>query len=932
MRPLADIDPDEPPFEPGYLTGLVDPAMPPTKRRFAMAELVGRFHENTTGEPLDAAGKLAMADPVLAIFDDSALEEADLANAEKLGEFHDRAAAHYQNAAELYQILAKSWPAYVREQGEMEAMARRVALLNALTDLWTQEPPDHPVIIAGSTGTLKATARLMACVAKMPDGIIVLPALDKRVRDVSWDKITDDHPQNSLHRLIRTIEIERGDVDDWDRTERDGNLDARGRLIAEALVPVEDTADWPQRIESLRSPYAGGDFFEDAISGLSLIEARTEEEEALAIALAMREVLQTPGRTGALITPDAALARRVKSRLRRWGVDVDYSQGEPLEETPLGGFLAAILALAADIHAPVDLAELFKHRLTGLGRDPAEIARAWRALETQFFRGVRPRPELYSDHELIRAMLNSFEPLHNLNLQGLASVPEWARSLVSTAEILAATDQHSGRARLWVEDAGEKAAKLLEELIAFGDLIGPTDLAGFARLLGVLMRGRVVRPRYGTHPRLQILGPLEARMLSADLVILGGLNEGVWPSAPPKLPFLSRDMRRALGLSLPERRFGLAAHDFSVLAAGPRVLLTRSERSDGAPTVASRWIWRLKTLITGALGKEMARSRLNGSAPYLAWARALDESGAEEIEAARRPEPVPPLSARWPKGKRQLSITQIKTWIRDPYSIYAGKILALTKLDPLDAEIGGREYGNAIHAAVEQFTKTHMKFLPENAPARLAQLLADQLIDHGFENSELSREQVRLGRLATELAAHMSEQRAAGTVPVGVECWGKIKLPDVNFVLTGKADLIERGGDIYQVNDYKTGAVPTAAVVAAGFDPQLPLTAFMLREGAFDRLTSGETAELRYIKLGGTGDGVKLTRIDKPEGKNPRTVQDLVDDAVDTVTRLVADFDRPETAYPSQPRIQFTHDYSDFDHLARRGEWAKAGDSDGADG
>ncbi len=924
MRPLADIDPDEPPFEPGYLTGLVDPLMPGAKRRFALARIMQTYHQNTTGEVLDPAEALALADPLLSILDDAAMEEARLIETDKLVEIKARAAAHFQNAADLYEILQSEWPKYLSEQGEMEPMARRVALLNALTELWTEKPPDHPVVIAGSTGTLKATARLIRCVAHMAQGLVILPGLDNRTPHATWENIKDDHPQKSLDNLIQTIGIGRGDVRDWTPLGRDTAKDARIRLIAESLVPVEDTSDWPRRIETLRSHYAGEDFFTDGAQGLSLIEARTQSDEALTIALIFREALTIDGQTAALITPDPALARRVKARLRRWGVEVDYSQGEPLEETALGGFLNAILDYAVDIEAPIHMAALFGHKLTALGQNRHAVETEWQVLEKTHFRGLRPDPEKYVEHELVRSLQNAFEPLDALSSH-MNSASDWAKAIVTTAELIATTDETSGRARLWVEDSGEKAAAMLEELIAFGGTLGEMSVDGFRALLGKLMRGRVVRPRFGTHPRLQILGPLEARMLSADIIVLGGLNEGVWPAAPPKYPFLSRAMRQALGLSLPERRFGLAAHDFSMLAAHDRVILTRSERTEDGPAVASRWIWRLKTLLSGALSEPGMEEALATETPYLDWALALDKAGAEKPEPATRPNPKPPVTARWPKG-RKLSITQVTKWIRDPYSIYGQYVLGLEPLKALDAEFGPAEFGSALHKAVEEFSKTFRARLPVNAAERLAQIMANQLIDHGLTPSELSREHVRLARIAEELVEIMQDRRAQGIEIAAIEEKGKVKLPDINFILTGKPDLIERAGSEYVITDYKTGAPDSANVVAAGFQPQLPLAALMIEQGAFGHLSPGHTRALRYVRLSGTGDGVVESYANKPQSRSGKTVPELVIDAEDIIRKLVVQFDDPDTGYSCQPRIQYSFDYSDYDHLARRDEWAQAGD------
>ncbi len=929
LRTLADIDPDEPPFEPGYLTGIVDPALSPAERRFSLAEIVGRFHQNTTGEMLDASARLALADPLMSVLDDAAMDEVALDALDQLDDIQSFAARHFQNAAEFYKVLQFVWPELLAEKREMEPMARRVALLDALTELWTMSPPGHPVIIAGSTGTLKATARLMRCVARLPQGLVVLPGLDRRETDDVWKNIKDDHPQKSLDRLISVIGIKRDDVPDWTRATATGPREARRRLISESLVPVEDTADWRGRIERLRDGYVGGDFFEHSVEGLALVEARTETEEALVIALAMRSVLTKKDKTAILVTPDVALARRVKARLRRWNVNVDYSQGQPLEETRIGGFLAQILDLVRDPYSPVQLSVLFNHPLTGLSEPEGTARSEWQSLEPQIFRGPRPHPDQFEHESLFHRLYEILGPMDEEERKRDAA--HWAKQLTLVAELIATSEPESGRARLWIDADGESAAGLLDDLIRHGAALGTMDLAEFSRLFSRLMRGRVVRPRYGTHPRLQILGPIEARMVSADLVILGGLNEGIWPASPGVHPFLSRGMRQAMGLSLPERRYGLAAHDFSMLAAHKDVLLTRAERSADAPHVASRWIWRLKTLLKGALGQDRMEALLEPSEPLLTWARQLDAVPMDTVEPAPPPMPKPPLEARWPGTVPKLSITQIKTWIRDPYSIYARYVLGLRSLDPLDAEPGAAQFGSAVHKALENFTREFPKHFPPNAQARLTQAFENEFIASGINASELARERVRLERMAAEWLNYMRSSRESGFAPAGVEIEGRMELRDPPFVLIGYADLIERDGTGYRVTDYKTGAPPTAKVVAAGFDPQLPLTAWMIDEGAFDRLLPLPVQDVRYVRLRGVGDGVSATSIQAAPGKKGASLEALVETAQDTLTRLVRLYNDPDTPYPSQPRIQFTHDYGEYDQLARRGEWALAADP-GAEG
>ena len=926
MRPLADINPEEPPFEPGELVGLVKPAIDPMQRRFEMAQLILYYHKTISELPLDPAGALALADPLIAILDDAAMEEADISRITELKEIQDFAAQHFKYAIKLYEIVQDYWPRRLApdDLNLMEPMQRRVALLKALTDIWQDTPPDYPVIIAGSTGTLGASARLMKCVAHMPQGMIVLPGLNNAVPDEAWKNVGPQHPQNSLKNLIETIGVDRGVVKNWPYIEGQNppNLNARRRVISESLVPIEATGDWPSRIDALKKGAPkGSKLFEDALQGLSVIEADNDEEEALIIALILRETLEPNSgfKNAALVTPDPALARRVKSRLRRWKVDVDYSQGEPLEETSLGAFLTAIMEYAQAPQSAQALSILCKHPFTAAGQDKGKLKTAWGHHEYHM-RADRKPPRL-EDFSKFTQITDIFQNL--LSLQE-ASAPQWAQALADTAERLAATQDESGAARLWAEDAGEKAARLIEELMAHGDNLPDMDIAGFMALVSLLMRGKVVRARYGTDPRLAILGPLEARMLDYDKVILGGLNEGVWPSAPSVEPFLSRGMRKTLGLSLPERRFGLSAHDFAELASNPDVIITRSKRSDDGPKVASRWLWRLQTLMTGALGEKTAKAGLSNADRYLHWARAMDYVAPADVKAASRPEPTPPKAARWPK-ERKLSITQIKTWIRDPYSIYARHVLALNPLADLDADLDVRDYGNAIHEGLENFTKAYPKELPKQAETKLIEFFETAMSKCGYADYDIAKERARLEKISVQITDWMTERRSQGWAMRKTEARAVYKFEPQNFTLTGYADLIEKGPLGYAVTDYKTGAPATVKVVQAGFDPQLPLTAYILAQGGIEGQGADKVEQLNYVRIKGSGDSHDLINPLTPPAKDAWSAPEYAAKAYETLTELIAAYDAPSTVYHSQPRAQYTHDYGDYDHLARRDEWARLG-------
>lgn len=917
MRTLADMDENEPPFTFGSADLDIAPAIDGTRYIFELAKLVTRKME-LDGMAPDAATSLAMTEPLVNLLTDLAMEELGANALAGLNSELEDLPEHFQNAAEFVKIIAKYWPAHLQGLGLCEPAARRVALLNACAAQWEENPPDHPVIIAGSTGTVRATARLIKAVAKMDKGLVVLPGLDAHIDDEVWHSIDDQHPQASLKNLIEILGINRDDVARWPEVELNHASEMRGRILGESLIPADATSDWPARIARVQSSVSTGNPMREGLAGLSLIEAKSEEEEAGLIALLLREVLETKNGTGVLVTPDPALARRVKAKLSRYNIEVDTSQGEPLEETSHGSFLSLSAQAALDPFDPVILSALVKHRLFQMVPGAIDI---WREVEKRALRGPRVRSisalkdKLKGKHDdglaLFEQINTALSPLSKAFTE-TNSVDDIAYMHTQILENLAGYGQN-----IWRNEAGEKAAKLLEELILFGDNLPDikTGGAAYPALLSQMMRGRVVRPRYGTTERIQILGPLEARMVEADLVVLGGLNEGVWPAAPAPHPILSRGMRMNIGLSVPERRFGLAAHDFAQLAAKNNVVLTRALRTSEGPSVQSRWLWRLTTLVKGVQEQSGNEPILDRGEKYLHWIRQLD-AAPKNLNPAPRPAPKPPLTSRWPKG-RHLSVTQIQTWIRDPYAIYAKKILGLRTLDTLDQSLGGREYGSAVHKALE--------LLDTSDAPNLLNALQDELRRAGYEDHSFARHAVRLENMANWLIDWRNSRRANGWQTFSIEKKGEweILTPGGMFSLSGIADRIEGCGSEAAVLDYKTGTVSSQKAIACGFDPQMPLLSLMLGVGCFD--IKATPAEMRYIKPNARTEKGRDVLIKSKD----YDIERYQEEAKQSLENLIAHFDDPNSAYYSQPRAQFVNPYGDYDQLARRAEWARLGAEDG---
>lgn len=887
IRPLGDLDEDPQVWGADPIALNVPPAIEPTRQRMELAALIRR-RDKAQGGAEDPARALALADELRKLLDSAAAAESvDWSKLSTLVE-EIELARHWEASAQFLSIIAHYWPERLKLDGLTDPGARRSELLRALARDWSANPPTRPIIIAGSTGSMGATRALMRVVSSLPRGVVVLPGLDVDLDDESWDMIGDQHPQHALRETLKALGIARHDIPLMVGESASGR--ARRVLMREALAPAEKTADWLARLTAA----GGAAFVKEGAEGLRLIEAATEDEEAMAVALLLREVLEDAERTAAFVTPDVALARRVEAKLVRWGVQPAVSHGRPLRETEAGALLALLCDLARDPSEPVALAALLKHPRVALAPDAA--ARA--TLEHEALRGPRRHAtlaELASLEKLAKSE-RALEIVTNIEAALAPLIDAMARTeitLAAFADAITATAENVAAGEAWQSRDGENAADLLREAITHGGELGEMPSYAAPRVLMRLMDGREVPPPSGGDPRIAIWGPLEARLQRRDLMILGGLNEGVWPAPPGEDPFLSRAMRHKLGLPSIDQRIGLAAHDFAQLANAPKVVLTRALRRDGSPTLASRWLWRLQTLVQGA------QAQLDSADEHLKWARALD--APIEVRPTKIPRPRPPVGKRL----KRLSVTQVETLIRDPYALYARRILGLEALRPIGALPGPAERGSAVHKAIERFEDGHDHSL-------LADLLDQELRHHGIRPERRAAERARLAVSVNALIAWFAERKALGAA-IYRERKGVLEIDGVE--LSGIADRIEIGPGHVAILDFKTGVPATGKQVESGLAPQLSLEAAMLAAGKFEGVPAALTTELGYWRFGNAEPTPKPLDLD---------AMAEAEKALSALRGLLARYAEADQPFLSKPRVQFIKPYAEYDHLARRKEWADA--------
>ena len=910
------------------------------QRRTALLQLVlafGRMMPEALGEasslePVTPAQASSLAADLARLMDDVEREEIDFSRLAAI--VPEEFAGHWQLTVDFLKIVTDNWPAYLTANRLVSPVARRSMLMRIEAERLAKGSA-HPVIAAGSTGTVPSTARLLKVIAALPNGAVVLPGLHRTLDDAEWASLArhPEHPQAGMAELLHKLGVRRDDVADVPGSAPNAVERARLDLVSEALRPAESTERWQSFLAAGDLLSDGRARFANGLAGIRLIVTPTAHDEAEAIALILKSCIETPGRTAALVTPDRVLARRVAARLKRYDLAIDDSAGIPVARTLTGAFLDLVLGAVEGNFAPPALMALLKHPLALLGRSQFEMRNAARTFERGAFRDSyvgeglagaqaaleaarnsgqrRPRAARLSEVEqndalkLVADLKAAFAPLADL----FAGGDEHRASCLADAHVAVAEaisrDKNGSSSRLWQGDAGEALTTLLAELIDAGNSLAlqARFYPGFYRSL---VAGEVVRPRASAHPRLFIWGPLEARLQQPDVVVLGSLNEGVWPRPQESGPWLSRPMREALGLPAPEQLTGRSAHDFAQALGAETVYLTRALKVEGVPTVASRWLQRLLALVEAA-GLEQ---RIVPDLPFVEWARDRDRASFDPVKA---PRPCPPADAR----PKKLSVTRIERWIANPYEIFARNILKLEKLKPLGTEPDAALRGQIVHRALHDFSRAYPDALPDDIEAALTRIANAQFEALGGSPLVEAFWRPQLRHFARWFGV-TEPHRREGIARILTEVNGELSLGN-DFTLTARADRIdvaERGSVV--IYDYKTGKPPVQKRVDDLYEPQLSLEGAIAQGGGFEGLDRAKVDGLVYIHASGRNDGGEERAAAKGDASA------LAKEALARLGELIARYADPSMPYEVKRRrgpFARAYDYDDYEHLARVKEW-----------
>jgi RecB family exonuclease len=323
--------------------------------------------------------------------------------------------------------------------------------------------------------------------------------------------------------------------------------------------------------------------------------------------------------------------------------------------------------------------------------------------------------------------------------------------------------------------------------------------------------------------------------------------------------------------------------------------------------VPSRWLNRLLNLLSGHSennGPKAIEEMRGRGAKWLDWA--TETKNVKLQKPAKRPSPKPPKDTR----PKKLSVTEIKTLIRDPYAIYAKHILKLKPLRPLHETADPLLRGVTIHKIFEQFVKNWQQDFSELDQKKL-------LLD--FTKKQLTQKVAsptaqlfwfsRVEKIADWFVSEEANRRNL-CKPIALEKKGRIVIPSLGFKLTAQVDRVDinQNGEAV-IYDYKTGAVPNKNV-QLHFDKQLFLLSLIVEDGGFSDIAPLNVSNASFIDL--SNKKVVLAPFDQESLETHRSKFHL----------LIERYLNPDQGFTARRAMFRIEDNSDYDGISRFGEWS----------
>lgn len=890
--PIAEIDDDELFFSGGQTSLINKSVISKEERLFLFVRLLMSKPDTFGLKQISSAQALSLAVDLANLIDTVSTLGLSFDKLKDL--VPEKYATHWQETLKLLKIITEYWPLILKERNAIDLCDVKKEILFKQAEVWQASHTNRHIVAAGITASFPQIVKILQVIAELSKGEIYFAGIDTYADKTYWSYIDETHPQFELKELLEKLDIARTEISDIVPKKNP----RKEEFISELMRPAEVSDAWRRLNNQID--------IDTILKGMEVINCDTERDEATAIALKMREVLTYPQKTAALITYDRNLARRVATELARFNIDIDDSAGTPFHLCPLGIFLRLIMETAEDVESEVKLFSLLKHPFALFGSNAADFRDKVYHYEKSLRQSYRSTDE--NDVVFITKVRAFIEPFAQMLSAEKISFNTLLKTHIELAEKIAASQNVSGDNILWQGNTGKCGAQFVSKILTVAETLGNIRGKDYPALFTTLMSLETVRANYGMHPRLSILGPIEARLCHFDYIILGEMNEGVWPKPANADMWMSRPMKKDFGFALPEKNVGILAADLCCFLAADNIILTRAERVEGIPMKKSRWLLRLQTVLK-ALGSDIEQL-INPD--FYNFVHNIDKP--THYQPIKAPQPTPPVNAR----PRKFSASALDLLMSDPYSFFAKYILKLYPLDDLDIPLDQRAYGTLIHAIIEDFNNQYPSSLPQNALEILLELgkkhFAEQKIAGELTAFWLPK------FVATAYWIIQEEKNYRSNVlKVNNEIRGEIKypLPAGDVIFTAIADRVDilKDGKI-NIIDYKTGNIPTDKQLNNGYALQLPLEGLIAQKNGFTEIQNKEVENLIYWQLG------------KKKLETSTETTEILNKCEAFLLELIKTFDNQDMPYYFRPVPKFIIKNRDYEHLSRVREWSVLEDSE----
>lgn len=786
------------------------------------------------------------------------------------------------------------------EGRESVICARNKGIYNMIAR-WQSKPPKFPVIIAGSTGSAKATTELLKATAKLDNGFIIVTGVDMNLSEDSWNQINELHPSFQLKCLLEQLKIKRNDLQNWSASKEADPL--RARFLSEAMCPPS-VMNWHQ-LDS-------GEFRD--LKGMEYLDCNSHQEEAMIIIIKIKELIAKGCENIGVIINDLDLKKRILATARLYDININDSYGVSAFIIAQINFISAIFEAIENSFSPIWLIDILANRFAHLKYHKDHLKSLVSQLNIKYLRGIcaynnlekliekTAAKEDLEISQMLQNLLAICERAINMRQKKTVIFEDLLSELIVIAEKL--SENVDGKITFWEGKFCDEVKDFLNELSVLK--IGPIPVSEFKFILTQCLANKRFSREESQKSMVQILSSIESRLLNFDYVILAGLNEKSWPEGVAPNPWFSA-LSKHVGLAKPEAGIGKSAHDFFCLMHNSQVMITRATTVNGDIQIPSRWLIRIE-----ALAKKL--NKLSDIKPR-------DHYLLKQVREFFLPSNFTKYSPPTPKPPRELrpttlSVTQIEKLIRDPYTVYVSKILNIKKLDKLEKMPDQLEFGNFIHQVIDELNKKYKNIKPHE--------VFDELIVYGKQKlSSLMHNPIvqkmwwpRFEKIARWIVCFEEFKRANGKAKIYSEVKGSISFMTSagTFTLTAKADRIEvYENNIASIIDFKTGAIPSNQDVTNMLSPQLPLEALIASKGGFN-IAIESVEELAYIQFSVGNKLGAITNIKAP-------IAELVTETEEALLKLIELYADENTPYTICPNPKKAPTYNELEHLERLSEW-----------